>query len=156
MLLKYLKGGSPYPPQTSMIRYDVFSAGTETGPTSSNDTETGRHRRVFRTQIRNTRPEARNKYKIRILKCSKRNYSKGLVRCFGHLDFGDSNLFRISIFGFRIYTPCVPLWLPKKKSYNVRGKGPGICMTNSVAVSPLLRVTASSLPRVCKIPLLQR
>ena len=49
---------------------------------------------VLSTQIRNTKPEARNKYKIRILKCSKHDYSKRVVRCFGHLDLGNSNLFR--------------------------------------------------------------
>jgi hypothetical protein len=65
---------------------------------------------VLSTQIRNTKPEARNKYKIRILKCSKHDYSKRVVRCFGHLDLGNSNLFRISIFGFRIYNRYVPLW----------------------------------------------
>ena len=41
------------------------------------------------TQIRNPKHEALNKYKILILKCSKRNYSKKLVCCFGHSDFGN-------------------------------------------------------------------
>jgi hypothetical protein len=81
---------------------------------------------VLRTQIRNTKSEARNKYKIRIFKCSKRKFSKKLVLCFAHFDFGNSHLpfdftqggelvepFRISIFGFRIYTRYVSLWLVK-------------------------------------------
>jgi len=33
-----------------------------------------------------------------ILKCPKQ-----IVKCFGYLNFGHSNLFRASIFGFRIY-----------------------------------------------------
>ena len=32
----------------------------------------------------------------------RRNRNSKSQTCFGHLDFGNSNLFRISIFGFRI------------------------------------------------------
>jgi hypothetical protein len=82
--------------------------------------------RVLCTKIRNPKPEARNKYKIQILQCSKCDSSKSFVWCFGHLDFGNSNLFRISpseshpaggfpvsIFGFRIYylSCCLFFWL---------------------------------------------
>ena len=65
---------------------------------------------VLRTKILNPKSEARNKYQIQIFKCSKRNQLKTYVCCFGHLDFGNLNLFRISIFGFRIYTKNVPQW----------------------------------------------
>ena len=55
-----------------------------------------------RLEIRNPKHEALNKFKIPMLECSKRNYSMILVCCLDHLDFGNSNLFRISIFGFSI------------------------------------------------------
>ena len=55
-------------------------------------------------KIRNSKSEARNKSEILILKCSKQNLSRKLLSCFGHSDFENLNLFRISIFDIRIYT----------------------------------------------------
>jgi hypothetical protein len=43
---------------------------------------------------RNTKHEARNKSKILMLKCPKRNYLNSVICCFGHLDFENLNLFR--------------------------------------------------------------
>jgi len=58
-------------------------------------------------------PTLRAGPQFRIFKCSKCNFSKRLAWGFGHLDFGNSNLFRISIFEFRIYTKYVSPWLVK-------------------------------------------
>jgi len=57
---------------------------------------------IIKHEIRISKSETNPKFK-----CSKfktiRTWHVGFIFCFGHLYFGHLNLFRISIFGFRIY-----------------------------------------------------
>ena len=59
----------------------------------------------FGNEIRNTKSEIRNKFKIRMFKIQnmKAYFGVDVCSCFEHLDFGHSNLFRISIFEFLIF-----------------------------------------------------
>ena len=57
-----------------------------------------------RVKIRNSKSEIRNNIKIQMFKIQNKNIP-GLFFCFGYLYFGHLNLFRISIFVFRIYSP---------------------------------------------------
>jgi len=54
-------------------------------------------------EIRNSKSEIRNNIKIKMFKIQNKNIP-GLFFCFGHLYFCYLNLFRISIFVFRIYS----------------------------------------------------
>jgi hypothetical protein len=63
------------------------------GPTTS----------VRLNQIRISKPEIRNKFKIRMLQCSKQKPSGSLG--FDHLNLDHWAFFRISCFGFRIFNP---------------------------------------------------
>jgi hypothetical protein len=50
-------------------------------------------------EARNPKPETNLK-----IKCSKFKTKASRASCFGYLDFSHSDLFRISIFEFRIYS----------------------------------------------------
>ena len=62
-------------------------------------------------EILNPKHEALNKFEILMFECSKQTV-KGQIR-FGHLDFENLNLFRISIFEFRIYGFCIKMTYTK-------------------------------------------
>ena len=55
----------------------------------------------------NSKLEARSKSEIQMHQRSKQRRTSLFLGSFGHLDFGNLNLFRISTFGFRIYFPTV-------------------------------------------------
>ena len=82
--------------------------------------ETGRKRSEelrMKNEIRNTKFEIRNNIKIRNMKTT---FGVDVNTCFEHLDFSHSKLFRISMFGFRIYNPT-----PKKLQTYDMGFGDG-------------------------------